>query len=131
MVKKAQRRAVELARNLLAQAKGEGFCDVRHQVRLQVIEDPGAEVLHRQLEQLPSHVLPADREGSAVLPCRLDALPEMVDDDGAVHRVPDTQTDVNDNRNGNDGQAHLLTFQLAEQPRDAALGVVMDFAHAS
>ena len=65
------------------------------------------------------------------MPCRLDALPEMVDDDGAVHRVPDTQTDVNDNRNGNDGQAHLLTFQLAEQPRDAALGVVMDFAHAS
>ena len=75
LVEEAQGQAVELAGNLIAQLQVEAFGHIGHQVGLEVVENPGEEVLDRQLGKLLAHVGPGDGKGRAVVPGGLNALP--------------------------------------------------------
>ena len=126
LVKEAQGQPVELLGHLGAQLQHQAFCHVGHQIGLEVVEQPGKKIHDGELNELPPHG-PEDGKGRSGAPGGLDALPQMVDDYGAVHGVPDAQNHIDDNGYGHDRQTDPLSVKLAEQPDHCAAGILRDF----
>ena len=72
-----------------------------------------------------SHVGPGNRKRNAIVPCRLNALPKMIDHQCAVHRVINAKTNVNNNGNSDNGKTDTLALELAKQPCNSALAVLL------
>ena len=61
-VKKPEGQTVQFFRHLAPQAQNHIFGHVRHQIRLQVVKDPGKEILYGKLNQFPAAVFPGERK---------------------------------------------------------------------
>ena len=127
LVKEPQGQPVQLPGHLGAEGEHQALRHAGHQIGLEVVEHPAEQVLSRQPEQLPPQG-PCQGEGLSGLPGGLHLLPQVVDDDGAVHGVPDGQRHV-----GHDGDRHHrqpcpLPPQVAQQADRGALGCAL---HAS
>ena len=129
LVEKAQGQAVELAGHLAAQGEHQALGHAGHQPGLEIVEQPGEQVLERELDQLPAHG-PGDREGGPALPGGLDASPQVVDDDGAVHGVPDAQRHIDHDGHRHHRQPQLLALHLAGQAYHGA-GALVGLVHGS
>ena len=133
LVKKSQGQPVQLMGDLGSQLQVQVFRHICHQVRLQVVKNPGKKVLNGQLSQFTSHIRPGNGKRRTVIPCCLYALPEVVDYQRTVHWIVDAETNIDDNRNCNNSEPDMLTFNLAEQPCYCPLAVLFFYClvHAS
>ena len=58
------------------------------------------------------------------MPGGLDALPQVVDDNGAVHGVPDGEGHIDDDGQGHHSQPDPLAVEMAAQPDHGAFGIL-------
>ena len=120
--KEAQGQPVELPGHLGAQGEHQALRHAGHQIGLEVVKQPGEQVLGGELHQLRGPWSQVMEKGVAARPGGLDALPQPVDDDGAVHGVPDAQGHIDDDGDDHHGQPDPLALQLGEQPRPRCAG---------
>ena len=130
LVEEAQGQAVELLRHLATQGEHQALGHAGHQIGLEVVEQPGEQVLDGELGHFPAQAA-GEGEGRPLPPAGLDGRPQVVDDNGAVHGVPDGQGHIDDDGYGHHPQAEPLPFQIGKQAYHGARPLLNLGAHAS